>query len=120
VKAAYATVAELTAYIDGSVAIPADAARLLTEASALLDYRQTASNVTFAIDPVTGLPTDTEVAEAMRDAACAQVRALIESGEGNDIDGLAGTEIHAGAYSGTRMPELARRAKRYLKLARLL
>jgi len=119
-KPAYATTAELTTYLDGSATVPSDSDRLLQEASALIDYWQQTSGVTFGIDSVTELPDDTDVAEVMRDATCAQVRHWIEVGEENDIDGLAGTDVSLGSYSGSRAPELALRAKRYLKLAGLL
>ena len=116
-KPAYATTEELTTYLDGSVPVPSDSDRLLQEASALIDYWAFG---TFEIDSGTELPTDADVAEALRDATCAQVRQWIEVGEENDIDGLAGTEVSLGSYSGPRAPELAPRAKRYLKLAGLL
>ena len=119
-RAAYATKAELVTYLGSSVDTPEDADRLLQEASALIDYWQEPSGITFSIDTVTELPTDTDVAEAMRDAACAQVRFWVETGEEHDIDGLAGTDVSVGSYSGVRPPELAPRTKRFLMLAGLL
>lgn len=113
---AYATEAELTAYLpDGTVVTDAD--RLLARASELIDGTVTSS---FAVDADTDLPTDPDVAAALRDATCAQVEQWLEVGEENDIDGLAGTQVSLTDYSGKRAPKVAPRAFRILQNAGLL
>ena len=113
---AYATQAELISFLPEGTAVP-DAARLLARASELLDATVLAP---FAIDTVTLLPTDTDVAAAMRDACCAVVEAWLEVGEENDVDGLAGTQIAVTGYTGPRAPSLAPRAFRILQNAGLM
>lgn len=115
---AYATEAQ---YVDfaGDVA-PDDVARLLVRASELLDDIMTAS---FAVDAETGLPTDSQIAEALSNACCAQVEFWQEVGEGHDVDGLAGTTYMltgTTGYQGKRAHVLAPRALRFLRQARLL
>lgn len=112
---AYATSADLTGWL-GSQA-PADAERLLERASELLDSIVTAS---FAVDATSRLPSDPDVATALRDACCAVVEFWLEVGEANDIDGLAGTLISTGGYSGRRAPANSVRAIRILRQAGLL
>lgn len=65
---AYATEADLTAYT-GEPA-PAGAARLLREAAALVRFAT--RNDLYNVQP-SGLPSDDDLREAMRDATCAQV-----------------------------------------------
>lgn len=113
---AYATDAEYLVFT-GLTTAPDDIDRLLMRASELIDNTVT---VAFAVDDTDQLPTDTDVADAMRDAACAQVEFWSEVGEGNDIDGLAGTKVSAGSYSGDRAPVIAPRASRLLQNAGLV
>lgn len=113
--AAYATTAELADWLGSSA--PADAERLLLRASETLDSLVTAA---FAVDPVTTLPTDADTAAALRDACCAVVEFWAEVGEPNDIDGLAGTPVSTGGYSGRRAPANSVRAIRILRQAGLL
>ncbi len=112
---AYATGADLQALTGQSP--PADADRQLERASELLDFYVAAQ---FDVDTLTSLPTDTTVAETLRDAACAVVEAWAEVGEENDVDGLAGTQVSVGQYSGSRAPTLPPRAQRILATAGLL
>jgi hypothetical protein len=95
---------------------PPDAERLLRRASELLDVTVTAP---FLVDEDGG-PLDAGDAEALRDAACAQVRFWTETGEEHDIDGLAGTTVSIGGVSGKRPPVLAPQALRILRKAMLL
>lgn len=113
--AAYATAAELATWI--GAAAPANADWLLARATELIDSIVTAP---YAIDEVTELPTDSEEAEALRDATCAQVRFWQATGYEHDIDGLAGSDFAIGSLSGKRAPECAPQARRILKNARLL
>lgn len=112
---AYATPAQLAEW--SGRAAPADAERLLVRASELLDGIVTAP---FDLDAATELPSDPKKAAALRDAACAQVRFWHEVGEEHDIDGLAGSNVSLGGYSGARPPIVAPQARRLLKAARLL
>lgn len=66
----YATAADLAAYT--GAAAPADADRLLTDASEMLDA-QILRLATYAVDDA-GLPTDPVVAAAFSRAVCAQVK----------------------------------------------
>lgn len=111
---AYATAAELATHL--GIAAPADADRLLMRASELIDATVVSP---FEVDSVTGIPVETEVADACRLAACAQVEQWIETGEANDIDGNAGTQYSIAGYSGRRAPRLAPRAKDALRSAGL-
>ena len=112
----YATVTELTEFIAGRTP-PDDAARLLARASELVDDTVRAP---FSIDATTKLPTDPDVAAAIRDATCAVVEAWMEVGESNDVDGLAGAQIAVQGYSGPRAPTVQPRAVRALNTAGLL
>jgi len=112
---AYATVLELTTWLNGEP--PSNAAWQLDRATELLDSVVTAA---FDVDLITGLPVDADVAAALRDAACAQVRFWIEVGYENDIDGLAGTDVSAVAGLTTkRAPTQSPQALRILKNANL-
>jgi len=112
---AYATTAEYEAWSGQSA--PSSIERLLTRASGLLDATVTAS---FVVDSDSGLPADAAEAEALRDAACAQVRFWVETGEEHDIDGLAGTAVTVGGVSGVRPPVLAPQARRILRRGLLI
>lgn len=103
---AYATSTDYIAYAGD--AAPSDVARLLDRASDLIDSIVT---VAFTVDAVTNLPTSTTLAAALKQAACAQVEFWVkEVGEGNDVDGLAGTQVTISGYMGKRAPRVAPRA----------
>lgn len=114
---AYATEADLTAWLAAGTVVD-DADRLLQRASELLDDTVTSG---FAVDTVTDLPTDTDVAAAMRDACCAQVEYWLEVGEDHDVVGLAGTSVTIGHLTLAKLPaKVADRARRILRNAGLL
>lgn len=76
----YATRADLEAYLPAALTLPAEpeATRMLTRASEVVDDLL----VTAVYDVDAGLlPTDTTVAEALRQATCAQVAWWIETGD---------------------------------------
>jgi hypothetical protein len=86
----YATTTQLAEYL--GAAPPLDGARLLLEASRLLD-RDFLKAAVYDVDS-TGLPTDTEVAAAFAEAVCAQVEFWGEVGAETDISGpLQGVTI---------------------------
>lgn len=103
---AYATEAQLAAWVGDLVTVPADAARLLVRASTLIDATVRGQ---YTVDTA-GIPTDPDIAKALADAVCAQVEQWIEVGEHNDLDGLAGQQTSTTGYSGPRAPRLAPRA----------
>lgn len=102
---------------------PVDYDRLLTRASELIDdYLRTA---VYDVDD-DGLPTDTDVAEVLRDATCAQVEFWLASDEEDDILGpvqgisLGGMQVEYGAGPNRTLPYyLAPRAARILRNAGL-
>ena len=104
-KVSYATSSDYTTYAGGVA--PSDITRLLLRASELIDSKVTTS---FLVNTGTSLPSDATVAAALRDATCAQVEFWQEVSEGNDIDGLAGTQITVSGFTGKRAPRLAPRA----------
>lgn len=112
---AYATSGQLAAWTGRPA--PADAERLLARASELVDA---AVRAAFDVDGVTGLPSDADVAAVLADATCAVVEAWAEVGEANDVDGLAGTQVTVGAFTGRRAPVVPPRAARLLAAAGLL
>lgn len=65
----YATAADLAAWPGGDTIPAADADARLRTASRVVD--QCLTGVVYNTDPVTLLPTDTDVAKALSDAACA-------------------------------------------------
>jgi len=118
VTVAYATEADLADWLPADVDIDgSEAARLLQRAAELLDDTVRAP---FSVDSDTSLPTDADVAAALRDASCAQVEFWAETSEEHDVDGLAGSKYSVGGYSGDRAPELAPRALRALNRAGLM
>ncbi|WP_086765341.1 hypothetical protein [Streptomyces bobili] len=87
----YATTTQLAEYL--GEAPPLDSARLLLEASRMLD-RDFLTPAVYDVDSVTGMPTDSEVAAAFAEAVCAQVQFWGEVGEETDISGpLQGVTI---------------------------
>jgi hypothetical protein len=115
VSVAYATGEQLADWL--GAAAPSDAERLLARASELIDATLIAP---FVVDEVTELPSDDDIAAALRDATCAQVEFWGEVGEANDIDGLAGSPVSVGSYTGSRAPVVAPRAVRILANAGLM
>lgn len=114
---AYATDAHLTAWLPIGTVVD-EPARLLARASELLDGHVLA---TYTVDDVTGLPTDSDVAAALRDATCAQVEFWLEVGEEHDVANMAGRQVSIGHFSIDRLPdELAARARRLLANAGLM
>lgn len=112
----YATVEQLTGSEEVTGWLPAgtvvaDADRLLRRASELVDE---AVRVPFAVDE-DGLPTDTDKAQALADATCAQVEDWLEVGEENDVDGLAGTQLTVTGFNGRRPPRYGPRMLRVLR-----
>jgi hypothetical protein len=93
---------------------PTDLTRLLLRASELIDdYTRTAI---YAVD-TDGMPTDTDIIAAFRDATCAQVEAWETADEEDDILGPVDTVGLAGVTAKGR--ELAPRAARILREAGL-
>ncbi|GFH36633.1 hypothetical protein [Streptomyces pacificus] len=86
----YATTTQLANYL--GTAPPLDSARLLRQASVLLDTDFLLTAI-YDVDTA-GIPTDSEVAQAFADAVCAQVEFWGEVGEETDISGpLEGVSI---------------------------
>lgn len=86
---AYATTTQLANYL--GAAPPLESARLLREATKLLDSLLTSA--VYDVDDAS-MPTDAEVAEAFADAVCSQVQFWGEVGEETDISGpLQGVAI---------------------------
>lgn len=112
---AYATAAQLATWTGRPA--PADADRLLERASELVDH---VVRVCFDVDEQTGVAADPTVAAVLADATCAVVEAWSETGETNDVDGLAGTQVTVGAFTGRRAPVVPPRAARLLAAAGLL
>jgi hypothetical protein len=110
---AYATQDDLAAYL--GAAVPDDAERLLARASDLIDAHVVTP---YDVDDE-GVPVDPDLAAACSKATCAVIEAWLETGEANDIDGLAGTQYTLAGYSGQRAPKLPPRAKRILRDAGL-
>lgn len=72
----HATLPELETYL--GEAPPASGERLLQRATELIDTHVFGY---YEIDPVTELPTETKVIEALRDATCAQVEYWLATGD---------------------------------------
>lgn len=108
---AYATTAQLAAYTgiaEGS--LPSNADLMLDRASELLDDVIVATYTT----------TDSDVQDALQDAACAQVEFWLEVGEEHDITGQRG-EVEIERMRIARLPgTLAPRARRHLASENLL
>lgn len=118
---AHATTADLEAWLTGSgFTAPTgdEAEHLLARASDLVDEKVVAW---YAVDGA-GLPVETEVRNALRDATCAQVEQWLSVGEDNDVDGYprdtgVGTN---GVSLSARPSRLAPRARAQLNKAGLL
>lgn len=103
----YATAADYQAYSGQTP--PADIDRLLARASGLLDAEVLIS-AWYSTDTA-GLPTDTTVAAAFADAACAQVEFWGEVGEDVDMSGpveevkIGSAQIRYNSGAGTNRVE---------------
>jgi hypothetical protein len=114
VNPAYATTAHLAA---APWRITVDNDDLLVQASLLLDDKVRRP---FAVGD-DGLPTDPEIAGALRDAACAQVAFWADVGEEHDVEGLHHRQVGIGHLQVSSLPpELAPRAQRFLSSAGLI
>lgn len=113
----YADVADLVAALPADSLEDVDTDDIIRDACNLIDDKVRAP---YPVDATTKLPTDDTIAEALRDATCAQVQFWLETGVEHDIDGLAGTTYSVPGYSGTRPPVLAPRARRALNRCNLL
>lgn len=118
---AHATEAQLAGWLaGGDLPAPTGAAatRLLERASTLVSAKVVSG---YPVDEA-GLPTETEVAAALRDATCAQVEQWLSVGEDNDIDGYPrDTAVSGGGVAVSRRPSrLAPRARDILRDAQLL
>lgn len=105
---AYATLADLVAYLGPDREPPADADRLLERASELIDEA-----ALYRIDPA-----NPEHAEAARKATCAQVEHWLEAGE-TEAAGVTG-DVALGSLRMSVPGALAPRARRALLAAGLL
>jgi len=115
---AYATEADLTAFLPSTVGDVPDADRLLERASELLDDK---IRTPFAVDTGTQLPTDPDIATALVQACCAQVEYWLDVGEEHDIEGLHHRQVGIGHLQVSSLPpELAPRAQRFLASAGLI
>lgn len=112
---AYATAAQLSAYLPTGTALPDDANRLLRRASETVDDFVLAA---YSLD-TTGLARDADVREALVQAACAQVEFWMEVGEEHDVDGIrGGLSVPGATYESP--PTLAPRARSVLTRAGLM
>lgn len=115
--AAFATAEDLGAFLPEGAEV-ADVDRLLLRASEVVADAATSGYLT----DLDGAPVQTWVAEALRDATCAQVEQWLEVGEENDIAGYGRTTSIgiAGGLSLSALPSvLAPRARRILRAAGL-
>lgn len=98
--------------------IEADAPRLLARASEVIAEAVTTG---YSVD-LDGNPYDTTVADALRNATCAQVEQWMEVGEENDIAGYhRSTAVSTQGLSLAGLPaSLAPRARRILRAAGLM
>lgn len=117
---AYATATDLATWL--GAAAPADADRLLARAGLEVDYALKGS--VYNVD-LTGMPTDTPVIAALRDASSAQVEWwLVTQDEVGqfDLDHKVSVTIAGVSKERTpgRVPRLCPRAREILHLAQLL
>lgn len=77
----YATLADLSAAMPDDLTLPSDAARLVVKASAHIDRWLLTHGAVYDTDSTTELPTDTDVAAALKDATVAQALWWIETGD---------------------------------------
>jgi hypothetical protein len=109
--AAYATTEQLQAHLGASATLPADAERLLTRASELLEY--------FTLGRID--VNDTTDADVAARATCAQVEFWMETDESHAILGIEGGKDTAiGSLRFNNPSQLAPRARMILTTAGLL
>lgn len=113
----YATGVQLQAFT--GAALPADAVRLLARASEVID--QALRTAIYAVDTITGAPSDPATALVFANATCAQVEFWLAGDEEDDVLGpvqgivLAGLQVQYGAGDNRATPTyLAPRAHRIL------
>lgn len=92
----YATPAELTAWLPDGLDSPSDASRMLASASRAVDRMLTVLGAIYDVD-TDGVPTDTSVIVALREATCAQASWWVETG---DEQGAASRLNSAGSGGG--------------------
>ena len=95
---AWATVEDLAAWLPPDVLLPEDAERQLARAEAVV--RRVLIAAVYDVDS-SGLPTDTGVAAALRDAVCAVVEYRLATGDDGTGDG-GWTSVSAGSVSMSR------------------
>lgn len=81
---AYATTEDLEAYLGDGVTLPGNAATLLDRASVYVD--DILIGAFYQVDG-DGNPTDPDVAEALKQATCAQVQYWSETGNASGVEG---------------------------------
>lgn len=112
---AYASAAQLEAFVSPAVwssIDETDVDRLLARATEVVDDHCLAA---FVVDTDTNLAADTDIAQALQDATCAQCEYWVEVGEEHDVAGIAGRDVTIARFSIDRLPPvLAPRALRYL------
>lgn len=114
--AVYATADELATYT--GQAAPADADRLLTRASELIDEVTRGRAADAWADPLPDPVSDDQA--ALRDATCAQVEFWMSLGEEHDVEGVRGG-VTVGAVHIDNLPDtLGVRAARALRRRHLL
>lgn len=111
---AYATAAQLTAFLAEDTEVPpsdAEIERLLQRATDLLD-----EHICGAWTPDDDdLPDDATIATAFANAVCAQVEFWLLAGEEHDIEGQAGRQASAGGATWIVPPRVAPRAYGFLR-----
>ena len=120
---AHATEQDLADWMGEDQTVPTNAGRLLERASELVDEVVTV----FYRTDAQGDPVDDQVADALRDATCAQVEWWAKVGEDPDVDGaiqqvqIGSVQIGYGAGSNRIAPAVvSRRTLRALRAAGLL
>lgn len=126
---AYATTAQLDTWVGESQTLPStdEQTRLLERASQVVDA--ILIGAVYAVDS-NSLPTDSDVADALADATCAQVEWWLESGDEHgsatawDQVSIGSVSLGRGGSSGggggASTPVVAPRAAQRLQLAGLL
>lgn len=116
---AFATTADLEAFLGVDYTVPADADRIIQRASELVAHRTIGLATAYWHTPTLEDPHD-QYTEGLRDATCAQVEFWLEVGEEHDIVGLTGS-VNSGKFSLSHLPQrLGPRARAFLIDAGLL
>lgn len=119
----YATTADLVTYLEPDP-VPANADRLLARASEILDGALIGA--VYKTDATTGMPTDTDVVDALRNATCAQVQFMaVVQDETGALAGFSSVSVGGVSYttntgSGSGPNRLAPQAVTVLQVAGLL